>query len=504
MDILMSVQGQSLRNRSYSEMVSDTQEFIKFKFNLSDDWKDLLVFAQFTQGEDSYNVYLDDDKSVYLPAEIKEGAYTLTLYGTGGNVVATTNSRTFRLQKCRLVRDGKSTEITLTLYEQLVNRIEWGDALGIDHIGVAESKEDAGVNVVTFYFTDGESQSFEVRNGTQGIQGEPGISPTATVSKTGKTSTFEVTDASGTTKVDILDGTDGVSPTVSVSKADGKTTVKITDKDGEHTAEIDDGVDGYTPVKGTDYFTTTDKEELVSDVITLTIANNAGAHNSIYRGKSLGTSVTDAQYAEISAGTFKDLYIGDYWTIGGKVYRIAAFDYYLNEGDSWFTKHHAVIVPDTIMYSAKMNDTNITAGGYVGSLMYTTNLADAKTTIKAAFGEGHVASHRVYLYNTATNGIPTNGLWCDSDVELMTEIMVYGNSICIPMSNGSTASLNYQVEKSQLPLFAHNHLHQRIDSTYWLRDTCTAATFAIVYGSGNADYYYASYSLGVRPAFCIS
>ena len=302
MDILMSVQGQSLRNRSYSEMVSDTQEFIKFKFNLSDDWKDLLVFAQFTQGEDSYNVYLDDDKSVYLPAEIKEGAYTLTLYGTGGNVVATTNSRTFRLQKCRLVRDGKSTEITLTLYEQLVNRIEWGDALGIDHIGVAESKEDGGVNIVTFCFTDGESQTFEVRNGTQGIQGEPGISPTATVSKTGKTSTFEVTDASGTTKVDILDGTDGVSPTVetsksgkvttisitdkdgqktaeindgadgisptvSVSKADGKTTVKIIDKDGEHTAEIDDGADGYTPVKGTDYMTDSDISEMVSKVL---------------------------------------------------------------------------------------------------------------------------------------------------------------------------------------------------------------------------------------------
>ena len=39
---------------------------------------------------------------------------------------------------------------------------------------------------------------------------------------------------------------------------------------------------------------------------------NAGFHNSIYRGKNLGTSVSSAQYAEISAGTFKDLFIGDY------------------------------------------------------------------------------------------------------------------------------------------------------------------------------------------------
>lgn len=503
MDILMSVQGQSLRNRSYSEMVSDTQEFIKFKFDLSDDWKDLLVFAQFTQGEDSYNVYLDDDKSVYLPAEIKEGAYTLTLYGTGGNVVATTNTRTFRLQKCRLVKDGKSTEITLTLYEQLVNRIEWGDALGIDHIGVAESKEDAGVNVVTFYFTDGESQSFEVRNGTQGIQGEPGISPTATVSKTGKTSTFEVTDASGTTKVDILDGTDGVSPTVSVSKADGKTTVKITDKDGEHTAEIDDGVDGYTPVKGTDYFTTTDKEELVSDVITLTIANNAGAHNSIYRGKSLGTSVTDAQWAAISAGTFEDMYIGDYWTISSKVYRIAAFDYYLNCGDIATTKHHVVLVPDASMYSAQMNTSDTTEGGYAGSAMYTANLATAKTTITSAFGSSHILSHRIYLCNAVSSGRPSGGAWVDSTVDLMCEQMVYGSNIQAPMSYGG-AIANSKVEKSQLPLFALNHSLIGIRVTWWLRDVVSAAYFAVVASRGNASYHSTGNSNGVRPAFCIS
>lgn len=50
--------------------------------------------------------------------------------------------------------------------------------------------------------------------------------------------------------------------------------------------------------------------------------NNAGAHNAIYRGKSLGSTVTTAQYAAIKAGTFDDLYIGDYWTIGGVNYPV--------------------------------------------------------------------------------------------------------------------------------------------------------------------------------------
>ena len=65
--------------------------------------------------------------------------------------------------------------------------------------------------------------------------------------------------------------------------------------------------------------------------------NNAGAHNAIYRGKNLGTSVTTAQYNAIKAGTFDDLYIGDYWVINGVTWRIAAFDYYLRCGDSDLT-----------------------------------------------------------------------------------------------------------------------------------------------------------------------
>ena len=66
---------------------------------------------------------------------------------------------------------------------------------------------------------------------------------------------------------------------------------------------------------------------------------NGVAHNGSYRGKYLGTSVTAEQYAAISAGTFEDLYIGDYWTIGGVNYRIAAFDYYWNCGDTALTTH---------------------------------------------------------------------------------------------------------------------------------------------------------------------
>ena len=57
--------------------------------------------------------------------------------------------------------------------------------------------------------------------------------------------------------------------------------------------------------------------ESVEEAKTLLLYPGAGAHNAIYRGKYLGTAVTDEQYAAIAAGTFDDLYIGDYWKING-------------------------------------------------------------------------------------------------------------------------------------------------------------------------------------------
>lgn len=241
--------------------------------------------------------------------------------------------------------------------------------------------------------------------------------------------------------------------------------------------------------------------------------NNAGAHNAIYRGKSLGSTVTTAQYAAIKAGTFDDLYIGDYWTIGGVNYRIAAFDYYLNSGDTSCTTHHVVIVPDTCLYNAQMHNTssggyeggaaNTTTGGYVGSDMYKSNLEQAKTTIKSAFS-GHVLKHRIYLTNAVANGRASGGAWCDSEVDLMCEQMVYGSGIFSPVSDGSNVPANYRVEKSQLPLFQHEPSRICNRNNWWLRDVITASRFAFVGNNGNADYNNASNSFGVRPAFCIS
>lgn len=66
-------------------------------------------------------------------------------------------------------------------------------------------------------------------------------------------------------------GADGISPTVSVSKSGKVTTISVTDKNGTKTATINDGADGNdgkTPVRGVDYYTAADQEAIVQQVIT--------------------------------------------------------------------------------------------------------------------------------------------------------------------------------------------------------------------------------------------
>lgn len=236
------------------------------------------------------------------------------------------------------------------------------------------------------------------------------------------------------------------------------------------------------------------------DSVRNVLADGAAAHNCIYRGKNLGTSVTAEQYAAISSGKFTDLYIGDYWVIKGVTYRIAAFDYYYNCGDTNFTKHHVVIVPDTSLYKAQMNTSNVTTGGYTGSAMYKSNLAQAKTTIKAAFGSAHVLTKRELLTNAVNGNTPSGWAWFDSDVELMNEVQAYG-SVAWGAHDGN--GYNVASGDGQFPLFMFDRtkLHNRED--YWLRDVASATYFSYVSAHGFAGDTSASFSFGVRPAFCI-
>lgn len=254
------------------------------------------------------------------------------------------------------------------------------------------------------------------------------------------------------------------------------------------------------------------KKALVDDLLKSIIPNNAGAHNGIYRGKD----ITDLFYngtlsQQIAAGTFDDIFIGDYiiGNVSHRKYLVADINYRLNMGDTECTTPHILMVPEKIMGTAKMNDTNITTGAYVGSKMYTEYLAPFKAVIQNDFETSHIVQHRNLFANAVTNGYESAGGWFDSTIELMNEIMVYGSNIFHNIQNGANLAYNYTMDKQQLSLFrlkpaltvARNDAGERY--WYWLRDVVSAFYFAGVTHFGNATYYGASSAYGVRPAFLI-
>ena len=230
------------------------------------------------------------------------------------------------------------------------------------------------------------------------------------------------------------------------------------------------------------------------------------AHRTTLRCKNLGANLTAEQKNAIQAGTFEDLWLGDYWTIAGVKYRIADFDYWYGKGDTPFNTHHLVIVPDSNLANAKMNTTSTTAGGYIGSSMYTADLQSAKYTVNGAFGD-NVLTHREYLINQVTSGYPSAGVWQDSDVELMNEPMVYGAYVNTPASSGTVTPKRYTNSQTQLALFriAPEYINapDGVRVGYWLRDVVSAERFARVTDYGPALDTAASLEYGIRPAFAI-
>ncbi len=252
---------------------------------------------------------------------------------------------------------------------------------------------------------------------------------------------------------------------------------------------------------------TQDYDAKFSNLKSIVVAPNGAAHNAIFRGKD----ITDLFYngtlsQQITAGTFDDIFIGDY-IIGktsGRKYLVADINYRLHCGDTECTKPHVLMIPERIMGTAQMNDSHVTTGGYVGSKMYTTNLAQFKTVIQNDFGSGHILNHRELLTNAVTDGKSSGWAWYDSTIELMNESMVYGHNAW-----GSHHGYETGIDKSQLSLFKHKpDLIVTLNDAgsrywYWLRDVVSSSFFAFVSGYGFAGYNGAGNSLGVRPAFLI-
>ena len=236
-----------------------------------------------------------------------------------------------------------------------------------------------------------------------------------------------------------------------------------------------------------------------------TTFQNPGYHNSIYRGKDISTNETDgSMYANIANGTFDDIFVGDYFTkvINGTNYvlQILGCDIKINRGDTALTRHHIVVAPVTSFGTYKMNDTNITDGGYVSSKMYTDTLPLWAGYLSTAFGS-HLITSRELLTNATSSGSPSNWSWFDSKINLMTVEEVLGHGTF--GLNTSGYPFNIGIAYGQLPLFrlSPDKICKRY--TYWLRNITQPTTFSTVSSYGYVSAMPASYSFELQPYFLL-
>lgn len=254
--------------------------------------------------------------------------------------------------------------------------------------------------------------------------------------------------------------------------------------------------------------------------------NNAGFHNSINRGKYLGDSYTAAQKTAITSGTFEDLFIGDYWTIGGIDYVICHFDYYYRCSDSDVNYHHIVVMPrgnltglsfTAINSESPTNGTaqwcsgtsHSTAGGYIGSRMRTVIMPACDTKVKAAFGASNVhAISEIYpnAFASSSDGRAAGWAWTTTDLvcDLLNETMVYGHQVWSQGSAFGNMAYEVGIDKWQLAIFALDPGFANIRANWWLRSVYSSTNAAIVGNNGHASYDGAANAYGVRPRFLLS
>lgn len=295
----------------------------------------------------------------------------------------------------------------------------------------------------------------------------------------------------------------------------------LTEEVNNHIANTDIHVTAVDKTKWNGYESTkADK----TDILSQTIAEN---HNNIFRGDDLfakGYTIDDI-CTMIADGSFSDIYIGDYFTLSGSIadvpcfveqtsddntktlvestqtvtyntkFRIAGLDTYLNTGDTAFTQHHAVIVPDENIGTNRMNSANVTTGGYVGSFMFASVLPMYDTHFSAKLNN-HLLSHREILSNSVSGNQANGWTWTNVQINLMSEPEVYGSS---QWGKQYDVGVNYR----QYPLFRMAPKYICNHVWCWTKAIAWTTSFAGISGIGYAGNSGASSELAVRPCFCI-
>ncbi len=257
-----------------------------------------------------------------------------------------------------------------------------------------------------------------------------------------------------------------------------------------------------------------------------------------YRGRNITYLYENNElFKQIQNCTFDDIYVGDYIKTNKNtenkeiIWLIADLNNYLHSGYEDLQTCHATIIPaeplkyigmnesDTtgIVYSDKKLTTSdkkerTSVGAYVGSKMKQEVLPDIlKNYIEPVFGDNIIEytnlladqydGNRSNQFGATNGGASSGWAWYDSQVDLMSEVNVYGSTVW--SSSGYDIGIdNRQYAIFQLkPEFINSYGSHRFN--YWLKAVARSTAFARVSGYGYAVTLAASNSSGVRPRFLI-
>lgn len=239
-------------------------------------------------------------------------------------------------------------------------------------------------------------------------------------------------------------------------------------------------------------------------------ASNAWLYRNIPQNKDISNAWYNGSLkSEVAAGNFANVRPGNY-IIGsstGKKYWVVDFDLYYQHGSSSsFTKHHLVMMPAFNTGSNKMNESNTTAGGYLGSYMHTDVLPGVVTSFLTPDFGANLLDFPVMVSNTVTTstvrgngltGASTNREWITTNCILPTEVQVYGYQAY----GNAYDTGNSKEQLAMFRLCTYNKVVGR--DSMWLRDVASSSYFAYAYASGSVSYSSASNTYGVRPVFLL-
>lgn len=194
---------------------------------------------------------------------------------------------------------------------------------------------------------------------------------------------------------------------------------------------------------------------------------------TIWRGKNLGTYLTDEQNASLLDKTFKGLFLGDYWVgSSGTKYVIVDFNYWnteleLDYGDvlSPFDvyNNHVVIMPCCVERTklTMYDDAHPKTGGYKNSLVKAwLNDNSWSNEMKTVFRDNteYGVMARLRFFNDSINSVDDSGklLSYVSDAtwaEIPSQAMIFGHEI-VKMSPDYSANPNNFPKSNNVQLSA--------------------------------------------------